>query len=60
LPSWHIYGSADKNIPPEAMAFMSKRANAKEVKVVKGASHVVMVSHPEEVARMIEAAAAAK
>jgi len=60
LPSWHIYGSADKNIPPEAMAFMAKRANAKDVKVVKGASHVVMVSHAEEVARLIEEAAAAK
>jgi len=59
IPCWHIYGSADKNIPPEAMAFMAKRANAKLVKVVKGASHVVMVSHAEEVARMIEAASVA-
>ncbi|MFC4764729.1 alpha/beta fold hydrolase [Dyella koreensis] len=60
IPSWHIYGAADKNIPPEAMAFMAKRANAKDVKVVKGASHVVMVSHAEEVAHLIEEAAAAK
>jgi pimeloyl-ACP methyl ester carboxylesterase len=59
IPSWHIYGAADKNIPPQAMAFMAKRANAKDVKVVKGASHVVMVSHAGEVAHLIEEAAAA-
>ncbi|RUL78851.1 alpha/beta fold hydrolase [Dyella choica] len=57
LPSWHIYGSADKNIPPEAMAFMATRAHAREVEIIKGASHVVMVSHPQAVARVIEAAA---
>ncbi|MGF6149481.1 alpha/beta fold hydrolase [Pseudomonas fluorescens] len=60
IPSWYIYGDKDKNIPPQAMAFMAKRAEAKVVKVVKGASHVVMVSNPEPVARLIEQAAAAK
>lgn len=59
IPSWYIYGDKDKNIPPQAMAFMAKRAEAKVVKVVKGASHVVMVSNPEPVARLIEKAAAA-
>lgn len=59
IPSWHIYGSADKNIPPAAMAFMAKRAHARDVKVIKGASHVVMVSHPDAVAKMIEEAATA-
>ncbi|HSC82564.1 MAG TPA: alpha/beta hydrolase [Pseudomonas sp.] len=60
LPSWHIYGDRDLNIPPQAMAFMAKRANAQAVEVVKGASHVVMVSNPEPVARLIEQAAGAK
>jgi pimeloyl-ACP methyl ester carboxylesterase len=60
IPSWHIYGTADKNIPPAAMAFMAARAHARDVVVVKGASHVVMVSHPETVARLIEEAAAAQ
>lgn len=60
IPSWYIYGDKDKNIPPQAMEFMAKRADAKAVKVVKGASHVVMVSNPEPVARLIEQAAAAK
>ena len=53
LPSWSIYGSADKSIPPEAMAFMAERAKSRHTEVVKGASHVVMVSHPNEVAKMI-------
>ena len=59
IPSWYIYGDKDKNIPPQAMEFMATRAEAKAVKVVKGASHVVMVSNPEPVARLIEKAAAA-
>ncbi|HEX7914940.1 alpha/beta hydrolase [Rudaea sp.] len=60
IPSWFIYGDADKNIPPAAMAFMAKRAPAKDTVVVKGASHVVMVSHPDAVAKLIEKAASVK
>lgn len=60
IPSWFVYGDADKNIPPQAMAYMAKRALARDIVVVKGASHVVMVSHPDAVARLIEKAAAAK
>ncbi|WP_432219334.1 alpha/beta fold hydrolase [Pseudomonas kribbensis] len=59
IPSWYIYGDKDRNIPPQAMAFMAKRADAKAVEVVKGGSHVVMVSNPAPVARLIEKAAAA-
>lgn len=57
IPSWAIYGTADLNIPPAAMAFMAERAHAKKTVVVKGASHVVMVSHPREVAALIRQAA---
>ena len=60
IPSWHIYGDKDKNIPPQAMAFMAKRADAREVVIVKGASHVVMVSNPAPVAHLIEKAASAE
>ena len=60
VPSWFIYGDHDKNIPPESIAFMAERANARETVVVNGASHVVMVSHPEAVAKMIERAAAGR
>jgi pimeloyl-ACP methyl ester carboxylesterase len=59
IPSWSIYGSADRNIPPAALAFMAARAHARKVVVVRGASHVVMVTHPHEVSALIEAAAKA-
>jgi hypothetical protein len=36
---------------------MAKRADAREAVEVPGASHVVMISHPREVATMIEHAA---
>jgi pimeloyl-ACP methyl ester carboxylesterase len=59
LPSWFVYGDRDLNIPLQSLAFMAKRANSKETVAVKGASHVVMVSHPKVVAALIERAAAA-
>jgi pimeloyl-ACP methyl ester carboxylesterase len=59
IPSWWIYGDKDLNIPPAAMKFMAERAKSKETVVVKGASHVVMVSNPAPVAKIIEAAAKA-
>ncbi|MER8411714.1 alpha/beta hydrolase [Mesorhizobium sp. M1342] len=57
IPSWSIYGAADRNIPPPAMAFMATRAHAREVVVVPDASHLVMVSHRHEVAALIQDAA---
>jgi pimeloyl-ACP methyl ester carboxylesterase len=60
LPSFFVYGDKDKNIPPQLLAFMADRAHARQTIVVKGASHVVMVSHPKTVAKLIEAAAEAK
>lgn len=60
IPSWFVYGDADKNIPAQAQAFMAQRAHAKQTVVVKGASHVVMVSNPKIVASLIEKAANAK
>lgn len=59
IPSWFIYGDHDTAIPPQAHAFMAARAHARATVVVKGASHVVMISHPDAVAKMIEEAAAA-
>ncbi len=57
VPSWSIYGTADRNIPRAAMRFMSHRAGAKKVVEVREASHVVMVSHPDKVAALIVEAA---
>jgi pimeloyl-ACP methyl ester carboxylesterase len=57
IPSWFVYGDKDRNIPAAALAFMAERANARKTTVVPGASHVVMVSHPEAVAELVLAAA---
>jgi pimeloyl-ACP methyl ester carboxylesterase len=57
LPSYFVYGTADRNIPLQALRFMAERAHGKDIVEVKGASHVVMVSHPEAVAKLIEEAA---
>ncbi len=57
LPSWFIYGSEDLNISPAALAFMAERARTRQTVVVDGSSHVIMVSHPEAVAAVIEEAA---
>ena len=59
IPSWFIYGSSDKNIPPVLQPFMAGRASAKGIVKVIGASHVVMVSHPDQVTKLIEQAATA-
>lgn len=58
-PSWFVYGDHDTAIPPELHAWMAKRAHARETVVVKGGSHVVMISHPRAVAKVIEDAATA-
>ena len=60
IPSWFIYGDMDLNIPAALQVFMAERAGAKQTVVVKGASHVVMVSNPHKVAEVIEAAATYK
>lgn len=60
LPSYFVYGSADRNIPPQVLAFMAERAEARETRVLEGASHALMVSHPAEVAAVIIDAAEAR
>jgi pimeloyl-ACP methyl ester carboxylesterase len=59
IPSWFIYGSRDKNIPPALQPFMAERAGAKRTVEVAGASHVLMISHPDAVVKLIEEAARA-
>jgi pimeloyl-ACP methyl ester carboxylesterase len=58
IPSWFIYGEADKNIPAQALAFMAERAKPRQTEAIRGASHVVMVSNPRAVADMVTRAAA--
>jgi pimeloyl-ACP methyl ester carboxylesterase len=57
LPTYMIYGSDDRNIPAAVLKFMAERAHAKRTVEVQGASHALMVSHPGEVATVIEEAA---
>ena len=56
VPSYFIYGSADKNIPAAGLKFMADRAKSRNTVVVEGASHVVMTSNPEPVVKLIEQA----
>jgi pimeloyl-ACP methyl ester carboxylesterase len=58
IPSWFIFGVEDRNIPSAALEFMANRAGARQSVPIRGASHVVMLSHPREVAALIEEAAA--
>ncbi|MBV9572240.1 MAG: alpha/beta hydrolase [Alphaproteobacteria bacterium] len=58
IPSWFVYGDGDTAIPPKALGWMAERAHARETVVVKGASHIVMVTHAKEVVKVIEDAAA--
>jgi pimeloyl-ACP methyl ester carboxylesterase len=60
LPSYFIYGTGDKNIPAAALGFMAERAKSRKTVEIAGASHVVMTSHPAEVAALIEEAAQAR
>ena len=57
MPSWFVYGDADQCIPAATHDFMAQRAGAKRTVIIRGASHAVMVSHPIEVANLIELAA---
>jgi len=59
IPSWFVYGDHDTAIPPALHDFMAKRANPRETVIVNGASHVVMISHADAVAKVIEDAATA-
>ena len=59
IPSWFVYGSADQAIHPAELAFMAERAHSRKTVVVPGGSHVTLISHPHEVAALIEDAAKA-
>lgn len=57
LPSWYLVADNDEAIPPDAERLFAKRMGATTVEVP--ASHVAMVSHPDEVVKLIETAAEA-
>jgi pimeloyl-ACP methyl ester carboxylesterase len=54
LPSWFAVAQRDEVIPPDAERLFAQRMGATVVEIAS--SHVVMVSHPEEIADLIETA----
>jgi pimeloyl-ACP methyl ester carboxylesterase len=57
LPSWYLVAQNDEAIPPDAERQFAARMGATTVEIPS--NHVPMVSHPNEVADLIEKAAAA-
>jgi pimeloyl-ACP methyl ester carboxylesterase len=54
-PCWYLVAGDDQAIPPAAERQFAKRMNATTTEVPSG--HLAMVSHPDEVAQLIQAAA---
>lgn len=57
IPAWAILGGADHAVGTDAALSMAKRAAGSRVIEIPGASHAVMVSHPDAVTALILAAA---
>jgi len=55
LPSWYLVAGADEAIPPEAERGFAARMGATTVEVPAG--HLVMITHPDDVARLVRTAA---
>jgi pimeloyl-ACP methyl ester carboxylesterase len=51
-PAWAVLGTADRCIDPGVHRFSYKRMGA-TVTEIDGGSHVVMISHPKEVAQIV-------
>ncbi|GAA3047696.1 alpha/beta fold hydrolase [Actinokineospora globicatena] len=57
IPSWAVIAKQDRAISPDLERFEAKRANSKTIEL--NSSHVPMLSHPDEVTRVITTAARA-
>ena len=57
-PSWGVFGTADQPIAPQLHRFSYDRAGARATEV-EGASHFVMLSHPDAVGSVIREAVTA-
>ena len=57
IPSWYIVAQDDQALNPNLERFFAKRIGAKTTEIKS--SHVPFISHPAEVARLIEQAAIA-
>jgi pimeloyl-ACP methyl ester carboxylesterase len=57
LPTWFLVATEDQAIPPDGERLFASRMDASTIEVPS--SHVAMVSHPDEAARLIVTAAEA-
>jgi pimeloyl-ACP methyl ester carboxylesterase len=53
IPSWHVYGDQDLNIPLAVLRAGAERAGSVATHEIAGASHAISVSQPGAVAEMI-------
>jgi pimeloyl-ACP methyl ester carboxylesterase len=58
IPSWDVFGTADKVLPPAEQVVMAKRAGS-HITEIPGAPHLSMISNPGAVTGVILAASAA-
>jgi pimeloyl-ACP methyl ester carboxylesterase len=58
IPSWFVFGEADRNIPAALEHHMARRAGAHRTIEIPGASHAISVAHPAATAHLILEAAA--
>src|SRR5437016_7408089 len=54
LPSWYLVAADDQALPPDAQRLFARRRGATTVELPS--SHVAMVSHPDDVVKLIETA----
>ena len=54
-PSWYAVSTEDRTINPDLERFMAKRMGAKTIELKS--SHLSLLSHPEEISRLILEAA---
>jgi pimeloyl-ACP methyl ester carboxylesterase len=57
IPSWYMVAQQDRALNPDLERFYAKRMNAHTTEV--SSSHLPFITHPREVAKLIETAAAA-
>ena len=57
VPSWFLFGDQDRNIPAGAHRQMAERVGARRAQEIAGASHVVGMSHPAELVKIVLEAA---
>jgi len=57
VPSWFLFGSADKNIPVAVHRFMAERAQSRRTVELEGGSHTVAIPEAPQLVQLITEAA---